>query len=56
MSCLYILEFKPLSVASFANIFSHMVGCLGHTALDGLLLPGSLSTIVTALHSLILCV
>ena len=23
MSCLYILEIKPLSVASFANIFSH---------------------------------
>ena len=28
MSCLYILEIKPLSVASFANIFSHSVGCL----------------------------
>ena len=28
MSCLYILEIKPLSVASFANIFSHFVGCL----------------------------
>ena len=28
MSCLYILESKPLSVASFANIFSHSVGCL----------------------------
>ena len=27
MSCLYILEIKPLSVASFANIFSHSVGC-----------------------------
>ena len=26
MSCLYILEIKPLSVASFANIFSHSVG------------------------------
>ena len=26
--CLYILEIKPLSVASFANIFSHSVGCL----------------------------
>ena len=23
MSCLYILEIKPLSVPSFANIFSH---------------------------------
>ena len=28
MSCLYILKIKPLSVASFANIFSHSVGCL----------------------------
>ena len=26
--CLYILEIKPLPVASFANIFSHSVGCL----------------------------
>ena len=28
MSCLYILEINPLSVAWFANIFSHSVGCL----------------------------
>uniref|UniRef100_A0A8D0VIZ6 Uncharacterized protein n=1 Tax=Sus scrofa TaxID=9823 RepID=A0A8D0VIZ6_PIG len=28
MSCLYILEIKPLLVASFAKIFSHSVGCL----------------------------
>ena len=28
MSCLYILKINPLSVASFANIFSHSVGCL----------------------------
>ena len=28
MSCLYILEMNPLSVASFANIFSHTEGCL----------------------------
>ena len=28
MSCLYILENNPLSVASFANIFSHSEGCL----------------------------
>jgi len=27
MSYLYILEIKPLSVALFANIFSHSVGC-----------------------------
>ena len=28
MSCFYILEIKPLSVASSANIFSQSVGCL----------------------------
>ena len=28
MSCLYILEINPLSVESFANIFSHSEGCL----------------------------
>ena len=28
MSCVYILEINPLSVTSFANIFSHSVGCL----------------------------
>ena len=28
MSCLYILEFNPLSVASFADVFSDSHGCL----------------------------
>ena len=28
MSCLYILEINPLSVASFANIFSQSTACL----------------------------
>ena len=28
MSCLYILEIYPLSVVSFAIIFSHSEGCL----------------------------
>ena len=28
MSCLYILEFNPLSVVSFAIIFSHSEDCL----------------------------
>ena len=28
MSCLYILEINPLSIASFANTFSHPEGCL----------------------------
>ena len=27
MNCLYILEFNPLSVVSFAIIFSHSEGC-----------------------------
>ena len=28
ISCLYILEIKPLSVASFETIFSHSVSCI----------------------------
>ena len=28
MKCLYILEINPLSVVSFAIIFSHSEGCL----------------------------
>ena len=28
MSCLYILEINPLSIVSFANIFSYSEGCL----------------------------
>ena len=28
MSCMYVLEINPLSVTSFANIFSHYEGCL----------------------------
>jgi len=28
MSCFYVLEVNPLWVTSFANIFSHCVGCL----------------------------
>ena len=28
MRCLYIVEMNPLSVASFASIFSHSMGCL----------------------------
>ena len=28
MRCAYILEINPLSVVSFAKIFSHSVGCL----------------------------
>ena len=28
ISCLYILEIRPLSVASFETMFSHSIGCL----------------------------
>ena len=28
MNCLYMLDINPLSVISFANIFSYSVGCL----------------------------
>uniref|UniRef100_A0A8D1S3X0 Uncharacterized protein n=1 Tax=Sus scrofa TaxID=9823 RepID=A0A8D1S3X0_PIG len=28
INCLYVLEIKPLSVASFETIFSHSVSCL----------------------------
>ena len=28
MNCLYILDINLLSVASFANIFSHSEGCI----------------------------
>ena len=28
MSCLYMLDINPLLTISFANIFSHLVGCL----------------------------
>ena len=28
MNCLYRLDINPLSIISFANIFSHSVGCL----------------------------
>ena len=33
MSCLYILEINPLSVVSFAIIFSHSEGCLVYSCL-----------------------
>ena len=32
MSCLYILKVNPLSVVSFAIIFSHSEGCVFHLA------------------------
>uniref|UniRef100_A0A8D1WNV7 Uncharacterized protein n=1 Tax=Sus scrofa TaxID=9823 RepID=A0A8D1WNV7_PIG len=32
INCLYILEIKHMSVASFEIIFSHSIGCLLHTS------------------------
>ena len=48
MSCSYILDINLLSVTSFANIFSHSVGCLlyGHTSLNALDLVCMLSFFV----------
>ena len=36
MSCLYILETRPLSVASLAKISSHSIGCLSFFFNDSL--------------------
>ena len=43
MSCLYILEINPLSVASFANIFSHYEGCLSVLFMVSCAMPKLLS-------------
>ena len=39
MSCLYILEIKPLSVTSFGNIFSQSIGCFFHFVYGCLVAP-----------------
>ena len=39
MSCLFILEINPLSVVSFAIIFSHSEGCLFTLLIVSLGLP-----------------
>ena len=44
MSCLYILEIKPLSIASLANIFSYSVGFLNF--FDGLLCCSKLLSLI----------
>ena len=41
MSCLYILEINPLSVFSFAIIFSHSEGCLFTLLMVSLRFTGS---------------
>ena len=43
MSCLYILEINPLSVASFAIIFSHYEGCLSVLFMVSCAMPKLLS-------------
>ena len=45
MSCLYILEINPLSVVSFAIIFSHSEGCLFAVLVVSFALPKLLSLI-----------
>ena len=45
MSCLHILEINSLSVASFANIFSHAEGCLFTPFMDSFAVQKLLSVI-----------
>ena len=45
MSCFYILEINPLSVASFANIFSQSMACLFVLFLDSFAVQKLLSLI-----------
>ena len=45
MGCLYILEINPLSVASFANIFSHSEGCFFILFMDSFAVQKLLSLI-----------
>ena len=45
MSCLYILNMKPLSVITFANIFSHSVACLFVWLVVSFAMPNLLSLI-----------
>ena len=45
MSCLYVLEINPLSVVSFAIIFSHSEGCFFTLFIVSLLCKNFLSLI-----------
>uniref|UniRef100_A0A8W4F6N8 Uncharacterized protein n=1 Tax=Sus scrofa TaxID=9823 RepID=A0A8W4F6N8_PIG len=47
ISCLYILEIRPLSVASFETIFSHSVSCL----FDFFLVSFSVQKLVSLIRS-----
>ena len=55
MSCLYILEINPLSVASFANIFSHSEGCLFTLFMVSFVVEKLLSYISSHLFFLFVC-
>ena len=45
INCLYILEINPLSVVSFAIIFSHTEGCLLNLLIDSFVVQKILSLI-----------
>ena len=55
MTCLYILEINPLSVASFANIFSHSEGCLFTLFMVSFVVEKLLSYISSHLFFLFVC-
>ena len=54
MSCLYILEINPLSVVSFAIIFSHSEGCLFTLLIVSFAVQKLLSLIRSHLFTLLL--
>ena len=51
MSCLYILEIKPLAVASFAVIFSHSIGCLIGVGFDFFMVSFAVQKLVSLIRS-----
>ena len=53
MSCLYILEINPLSIVSFAIIFSHSEGCLFTLLLVSFTVQKLLSLIRSHLFTLV---
>ena len=52
-SCLYILEINPLSVVSFAVIFSHSKGCLFTLLIASFALQNLLSLIRSRLFTFV---
>ena len=55
MSCLYILEINPLSVVSFATIFSHSEGCLFTLLIVSFAVQKLLSLIRSHLYPIVHC-